>query len=49
MQFWKIPLVPTLSQVLIGLPQTSLEVYHHYFQTADFFFYYFFQRTMETV
>lgn len=37
MQFWKIPLLPALSRLLIGLPQTFLEMYHHYFQTADFF------------
>lgn len=48
MQIWKIPLLPALPQLLIGLPQTSLEMYHHYFQTADFF-YYFFERTMKAV
>lgn len=31
--------MPALSWLLIGLPQTSLEMYHHYFQTADFFFF----------
>lgn len=48
MQFWKILLLPALSQLLIGLSQTSLEMYHHYFQTADFF-YYFFERMMKAV